>query len=412
MGDIVSIHEKVSNYKFFLLPIWIDYVIRSNDKVEERKHVALIALKNTENDTYIIHHLSNFIIDKWGFKSFNAQKKHALNIVKFLNYLLENHIRCKITNLSDLTIEHGTIYLTWLGTTGVKQETVKDAERTLVHFYIWGHKKSIFKKFSLLDFEESSNQYNKKYSISPFKVIYPAKKPKEVEHILPFELIPLFLDIACLHAPRIALGIYLQIFGGLRVSEIVNLKRTQVSKTLNTGEFIIKVETQNFRTDLTEHTSVKKTRTQSILDINGWGTSLLKDHLQCFPTNKTNAIFINTKGEALSGRSYRQYFEKCKAKLIRSLEESSKIEHRLTAQHLKTIKWSTHIGRGTFTNLIANEAQNPYEIAHFRGDSSLDSALTYMVSTPRMHEKIEGKLADMYKSYIPKLIERNSYEHD
>ena len=43
---------------------------------------------------------------------------------------------------------------------------------------------------------------------------------------------------------------------------------------------------------------------------------------------------------------------------------------------------------GTFTNLIANEAQNPYEIAHLRGDSSLESALSYMVSTPRM-QKIE-----------------------
>ncbi|MGR6002512.1 hypothetical protein ACT7C0_06535 [Bacillus cereus] len=108
----------------------------------------------------------------------------------------------------------------------------------------------------------------------------------------------------------------------------------------------------------------------------------------------------------MSGRSYRQYFDKCKVKLISTLETSNDIEHRLVAQHLKSIKWSTHIGRGTFTNLIANEAQNPYEIAHLRGDSSLESALSYMVSTPRMHKKIEEKLDNMHEEYIPKLIER------
>ena len=47
----------------------------------------------------------------------------------------------------------------------------------------------------------------------------------------------------------------------------------------------------------------------------------------------------------MSGRSYRQYFDKCKVKLISTLETSNDIEHRLVAQHLKSIKWSTHIGR-------------------------------------------------------------------
>lgn len=54
----------------------------------------------------------------------------------------------------------------------------------------------------------------------------PQKKIKEIEHILPFKYIPLFLQIASTHTPRISLGIYLQMFGGLRVSEVVNLKRT------------------------------------------------------------------------------------------------------------------------------------------------------------------------------------------
>ena len=70
------------------------------------------------------------------------------------------------------------------------------------------------------------------------------------------------------------------------------------------------------------------------------------------------------------------------------------------------MKWSTHIGRGTFTNIVAENAENPYEIAHLRGDSSIDSSLTYMVSTERIHKKIEEKFSNMHEEYIPNLISK------
>ncbi|MCU5095644.1 MULTISPECIES: tyrosine-type recombinase/integrase [Bacillus cereus group] len=406
MGELISVKSVNENLKFITKPVWIDYVIEESQTVKEKKHISLIALKNIKKDTYVIHHLSNFIIEKWGYKSFNTQKKHATNIVKFLNYLIKYYPSLKIKNLAELTISHGSAYLNWLGTNKVSQDTVKDAERTLVHFYTWGINKLIFSKFSLTDFKQEKNEYNTLYYKSPFTVVYPQKKIKEIEHILPFEYIPLFLEIASTHTPRIALGIYLQIFGGLRVSEVVNLKRTQISKSLANKEIILKIENQNFRTDLKEHASVKKTRSQVALDVNGWGTTLIRQHLKLYSSKQTNALFLNTNEQPMSGRSYRQYFDKCKIKLISTLETSNEIEHRLVAQHLKSIKWSTHIGRGTFTNLIANEAQNPYEIAHLRGDSSLESALSYMASTPRMHKKIEEKLDNMHEEYIPNLIER------
>lgn len=411
MGDIIKAYRANEHFKFITHPIWIDYVIGENQTVKEKKHLCLIAFKNIEKDTYVIHHLSNFIIDKWGYKSFNTQKKHATNTVKFLNYLINHYPSLKIKNLTELTITHGSIYLSWLGTNKVSQDTVKDAERTLVQFYIWGINNSLLPKVSLTDFKQEKTEHNNLYFNSPFKVVYPQKKIKEVEHILPFEFIPLFLEIASTHTPRIALGIYFQIFGGLRISEVVNLKRTQVSKAIANREFILKVENQNFRTDLKEHSSVKKTRSQVVLDVNGWGSALIRQHLNLYASKTTNALFLNNSEQSMSGRSYRQYFDKSKAKLISTLEESNNIDHRLVAQHLKSIKWSTHIGRGTFTNLIANEAQNPYEIAHLRGDSSLESALSYMVSTPRMHKKIENKLDAMHENYIPKLIERNSNSH-
>ncbi|MGR5959331.1 hypothetical protein ACT7DM_05895 [Bacillus cereus] len=98
---------------------------------------------------------------------------------------------------------------------------------------------------------------------------------------------------------------------------------------------ILKIENQNFRTDLKEHASVKKTRSQVALDVNGWGTTLIRQHLKLYSSKQTNALFLNTNEQPMSGRSYRQYFDKCKVKLISTLETSNDIEHRLVAQHLK-----------------------------------------------------------------------------
>lgn len=225
MTNVISIQNVKEKIKFVINPIWIDYVIDENAKVKERKHVCLIAIKNTEKGTYINHHLSNFIIDKWGLKSFNTQKKHATNAVKFFNYLINQHPVLQIKNLVNLTVAQGTMYLNWLGTTGVSQDTVKNAERTLIHFYVWGIKEAIFTKVDITEFNEALSRHNKASFQSPFQVIYPQKKVKEIEHVIPFEFIPVFLEIAIIHAPRIALGIYLQVFGGLFVSEVLNIKK-------------------------------------------------------------------------------------------------------------------------------------------------------------------------------------------
>jgi hypothetical protein len=177
---------------------------------------------------------------------------------------------------------------------------------------------------------------------------------------------------------------------------------------MGNGDFILKIKNQSFRTDLKEGASVKKVRTQRVLQINDWGHSLFKDHIQLYkPIDGTHALFVNRDGKALSQRSYRQYFQKVKDSFIKLLENHGDSEQRLLAHHLKYMKWSTHIGRGTFTNMVAEDAENPYEIAHLRGDSNITSALTYMVSTERMHRKIEQKFSLMHETYIPKLIEED-----
>lgn len=305
-----------------------------------------------------------------------------------------------------MTLTHGNQYLNDLVLEGVSRETIKDAERTLTYFYRWLSKINCVPNIPLDLFVRKESYYGSYYE-SPFQPIYPTKLPKRIEHTLPLSYIPLLLEVAISVAKPIALGIYIQIFGGLRISEVVNLKRTQVGRRMRYGDFVLKLQNQNFRTDLKENASVKKERTQRVFQINDWGNSLFKDHIELFkPNDGSGALFVNRDGKALSQRSYRQYFDKVKRNLITLLENHGDSEQKLLANHLKYMKWSTHIGRGTFTNMIAEFAENPYEISLPRGDSNINSSLTYMVSTERLHKKIESKFSNMYESYIPKLITR------
>lgn len=393
--------------KFCMVPVWIDYAFFRTIGEIKQKHIALIGLKDMTMDVEVIHPISDFIMENWKHREFNTQRKHANNTVKFLNYLLENKRKLNILTLRDLNIAHGTQYLNSLSSDGVGRDTVKDAERTLTFFYLWLVKTRCISSISKDTFQKKEGKFCSYYE-SPFKPIYPSKKPREIEHTLPHSYIPLLLEVAIMVAKPIALGIYFQIFGGLRVSEVVNLKRTQVAHGMRKGDFILKLQNQNFRVDLKEHPSVKKVRAQQVLQINDWGLSLFSDHIQLYqPMDGSNALFINRDGLPLSGRSYRQYFEKVKKTFIKLLEQKGDSEQKLLAHHLKYIKWSTHIGRRTFTNMVAENVENPYEIAHLRGDSNINSALTYMVSTNRIHKKIEGKFSQMHESYIPKLMDYN-----
>lgn len=406
IDNIVHFEDRTQAIKFSTIPVWIDYIFLSNGDVE-KKHFATIGLKDTTRDVHIIHPVSQFIMDNWKNREYHTQRKHANNIVKFLNYILKNKNRLHIRSIQDLKVPHGTEYLNNLSFEGVSRDTVKDAERTLTRFYIWLAKLEVIPSLSEETFERKESHFGS-YIESPFRPSYPSKSEKKVEHTLPLSYIPLLLEVAIAEAKPIALGIYIQIFGGLRVSEVVNLKRTQVARRMRDGDFILKLQNQNFRSDLKEHASVKKVRSQRVFQINDWGHSLFKDHIELYkPIDVSNALFVNRDGNALSERSFRQYFQKVKDSFIKLLEVHGDSEQKLLAKHLKYIKWSTHIGRGTFTNMIAEDAKNPYEIAHLRGDSNIESALAYTVSTERIHQKIQEKFSLMHGVYIPKLIERN-----
>ena len=105
---------------------------------------------------------------------------------------------------------------------------------------------------------------------------------------------------------------------------------------------------------------------------------LYESHRTSYKRTDTLAIFIDANGKPMTSKTYARKFQKVKKEFIKRLSESEDISTQSYAIYLSTYKWSTHICRGVFSNLIADNSNNVSEIAAWRGDKSLVSSLTYL----------------------------------
>ncbi|MEK3794742.1 hypothetical protein MKX42_23660 [Paenibacillus sp. FSL R7-0204] len=398
------------NIKFVAEPVWIDWIRLRNKKEPEKKQLMVICLKDMESDNKVIHPLSEFILS-WYSKQFNTMRKHCMTTVSFLNFVLIRKKEFKINSLNELLFSHGNRFLNEMTSSGKTFETVKDAERTLTKFFHFLSKKNSLLHIPSTSFHKETGPYGS-YLSSPFSPIYPGVKAKEIEHFLPPQFLPLFFEIALIEANPILLGIYFQMFGGLRVSEVLNITRPSIKRKL-TGEMVVSLNLRNLRSDLrTANAAVKRPRQQRIYSVNDWLELFYENHINTYKsTDGSGALFVNRNGQAMTESTYRQYFNKVKTKFIQSLKTGN-LDEIILGNHLEKIKWSTHIGRGTFSNQLAEIAENPYDLSQPRGDKSLMSSLSYLSGTQRMKTKMLEKFQNMHTNFIPILIERKKMKND
>ncbi|NOU86746.1 hypothetical protein GC102_13310 [Paenibacillus sp. LMG 31460] len=394
-------------YKFKADSIWVNWDRNS------KRQLAMICVYDVTNKTDVIHPLTDFIYSKWRYNSYNTQRKHTVNVVAFLNHLLEDRNDRHINSLVDLEIAHGERYLNDLNMRGNARESIKGVERTLSAFYRYLNKHESLPKVSSSEFETYLNEYGKVVHISPFRnVIFPSKINTSIEHNFPSRYLPLLFETAIILAKPIVLGLYFQIFGGLRVGEVVNVIRAGVRHRVDGDVVLLSIQEKQLRTDIKDLDGanyVKKSRKQQVYIKKDWFESIYGDHLELYKcVDGSGALFVNRDGRALSAKSYRQYFDKVKKEFINLLKQSPNIHDKLLAYHLNVSKWSTHIGRGIFSNMLAENASNPYDISVPRGDDSLLSALSYLKKTSRFRLKLEERMNHMHGEYIPRLVERRN----
>lgn len=370
-----------------------------------------IAIKD-KNGIIMPSPLSNFIKSEYINKglSLQSQKNAAETIVRMLNYLykrVDNGLEEELRHygFSALTLEHAADYITARSyCTRLNKDHPNKLTGNYVNceiiyinnFYYWLEKQKFLKQNYKVKMEQinyiglENNRVSQTVKLNVFDlndvdILYPKKSTNASSRLKNFSdnqesLISDFILTALRVEPGIALGIALEMLGGLRRGEVVNLMQSSIKKRNNM--FI--VEIRDNQKDLftnSNHTSdvqVKNERDQICLctDL----VEYLYNHhikfLSKIKSKKSNGLFISTKTKLpLSGSNFSEKFNKVKQEFLKDLLERQDFE---TYKSLISKPWSTHIGRGIFTNTLLNLGMTPSQLALLRGDKSITSALSYV----------------------------------
>ncbi|MED5020890.1 hypothetical protein P9847_26870 [Paenibacillus chibensis] len=412
-------NEKNSYHKLRFAVRAITTNIGTERRPREKQH-AVIVIRNPDSGLEKIHDFTAFIFEVWKTKSFNTMRKNAYNLALFLNFVMEKAL---IDNWAKLTFEHASLFLNALGDNtysreGWKEEftrkasTIRNIERTLSHFY-----KYLADKKLLLYVKESDFNYQRILKddkeifrlLSPFKnVMYPVEERMSNSiHDLKVEFLNTFMDVAISEVPLIALGIYFQLFGGLRAGEVVNVSKSSLQLVGPNGLYGVSITLtkQNFRKkSAIKNPSgggyVKKPRQQAVFSYGGYLPLLYKRHMKNYGHLHNDALFVLENGQPMNGANYAYYFNKLKKRFLHELSKSEDISTQIYARYLESKKWSTHIGRGMFTNITADMVGSPNELQISRGDSSALSQLSYTINTERLQKKANALLAELHAKLI------------
>lgn len=207
-----------------------------------------------------------------------------------------------------------------------------------------------------------------------------------------------FLELSRMEAPNCALGFYFMFFGGLRAAEVCQLMDADVPSIFpKKGMFYVNLsdEITNPDAKYADLSQNKRNRKQGIIIIPEIFDLLKSDYKK--RRNGKNPVVINKYGKSMTVRGLEERFAKVKNKLIKELEGSNITDNKIKAYQLKSFDWSTHIGRGYYSNLIAKYSKNPYNIAVARGDSGFSSVLPYLAESEETSNAISDILSKVYQ---------------
>jgi hypothetical protein len=392
--------KNLQKYKFVVRETSIEDLLGNN--CLERKRVIDIGVKDLGTDIVVPHPITHFIRSIYEFpgKSLSAQKNPAREVVKFLNFIIE---QISIGNsefqtlpkngLRGLKLIHGSRFITYQTEKRLSYRYVKHIEMYLIKFFEYLTDMDLIDEE--IEFHTYVNKNGEERIISPFNhpalnTKYPSSDGNVKTKLKDFGSDPLernrlvheFLEEARRVSPDIAFGIALQIFGGLRRGEVVNVTIASVPTDFLSGSnHIAVIDNQHY---LFEHLAdtkkeqVKRQRIQPILP-SAYLKELFDDHMTMITNVKKinpNTFFVDEKGQTITGGTYERKFAKVKHAYLDRLA--------VTPGRYSDFKifdesiWGTHIGRGIFTNFLFEMGLNEKQIAIARGDLSTQSAEDYI----------------------------------
>ena len=347
----------------------------------------------------------------WPSVKLQPLNTYMTRFVRFLNYCF---FECKDPVESIADIEPNTVlsYFTNISMTSGRTY-VRAAEDNVnkALYFLWKHE--IATGFKESDFAEIKTPRGITAYLKDVKNCYtlPPSKTRNRLHDMDTETVLRMFDLAIRYTPRIALGLYFQIFGGLRYAEVVSLDYSKIHFNLgnNANAVYVDIEDTDLRPELRRGflSKAKKPRKQKVINIPELFDQLYELNIKLTAKGLSNAVFINVNGNAMTEASYAGYFRTLKKHLIDSLKKDSDFRVRNYGISLESIEWGTHIGRGIYSNLVAEVAKTSAEIARARGDSSQDSSLPYLSDNSKTRTLIIENVQKLINERPTKLGEIN-----
>lgn len=341
-------------------------------------------------------------------KKFNEDGNNRFIFInKFLNYAFFTE---GISSLSELTVDIGRSFLNAYGMHELPDDdeyvhrekgTVEKCVKAVLDFYInlINDKDSgcKIKSADLYKVITVRNKYGKaiKKTIPQFDVNYISGIKEPIYRDIPNKAFVLLFDhIATNHTDLLGLVMH-QAFAGLRPSEACNVRR--MDSPLGAGIRIKEINGRlcgvtidlrdelNLRSDLLTVGGIKKERIAKVPDI---FLSAYKDAYEIYTNYMEGKPYeaeygpfsVNKQGKAITYDSYYQKFrEIIKEEMIPIYLQSNDNELVLYGQTLMEHSLSPHVFRHWYTvQLVLSGINEPGVLMHYRGDTSPESALTYI----------------------------------
>ncbi|WP_410495699.1 hypothetical protein QTL86_18575 [Cellulosilyticum sp. ST5] len=358
--------------------------------VGNTKEILIVECDESNKEVWIPSRLTDFIATAYSVYSLNTKTKVARYVTGFMNYLVQEVAKkedkifdnLKTDGLYGLNFYHLANYINHISNPNIIgncYETVKDKEDVLLRFYNYLFKKGVTNETAKLETEivlDKIKPYSKKTKVSgareviinPFtdrlkyNLKYPARNRTDntLKNLAKEEWIQL-IEYAEKYYPEIAFGVVIQCMGGLRQGEVVNLLRDDVD--IDEELRMLNATIQDRSKELFEDRGISSRKSQikknyvsvqSIFSFDGDIIERYEKHLMYISkiANKKSiqlrALFIDARGNAMSGDVYEKKFNKLKRGFIEELDKVSPS----TANKLKKCRWGSHIGRHIFTNYL------------------------------------------------------------
>lgn len=363
------------------------------------ENVVGIGYKN-ESGTVFPSPLTQFLIKEYRNKgnSLNSQRNAAYTVTSFLNFIHQQVSKGMYPELYDfglkaLTLQMGADYITFLSMRNRAGELAKTYVLNKIlylnRFYVWLSKQKIIDEKIKITTKTKTYRGRKTEVISLFEdndldIIFPTKSTYKHLHLKDFgidgkELILLFLQTARREDPMMTFGIVLQMFCGLRRAEVVNLMEFDFKWSSNNLVIKIRDHQDPLFLHLSDTSDVEvKTPGDQICLFTEIVETHYKQHMKFLEgckKRKHKGLFVNLNtGVAISGKSYAERFNKIKEKFLEALLKKNDIKNYYL---LINNDWSTHIGRGIYTNLLISLGLTATQVALLRRDKNIHSAEAY-----------------------------------